>query len=156
MTELLFEKNHTCAVTGHRIMNSNFDANILRTVFTNLIKRDYNTFLIGMAIGFDTLCFKVLEELRKEYQIKIIACIPCPEQADRFNDLQKKEYEKLKESADDKILLSYKYTPDCMKKRNEFMVKNSSALVSYVRREKSGSKQTLKLAKKYALTVIEL
>ena len=73
-----------------------------------------------------------------------------------YNNVGKKEYEKLKESADDKILLSYKYTPDCMKKRNEFMVKSSSALVSYVRREKSGSKQTLKLAKKYGLMVIEL
>ena len=32
---------------------------------TVLIKKGYNRFLVGMAIGFDTLCFNILEKLRE-------------------------------------------------------------------------------------------
>ena len=156
MSDLLFEKNITCAVTGHRILQKDFSINLLKTVINNLIDRNFTTFLVGMAVGFDTICFQVLEEIRKEKNIKIVACVPCPEQDDRFNEAQKKEYERMISLADDVIIISPKYTPTCMKKRNEFMVKNASALIAYVRRKGSGSYQTLTLAKERKLMVIEI
>lgn len=156
MSDLLFEKNFTCAVTGHRIVQKDFSINLLKTVINNLIDRNFTTFLVGMALGFDTICFQVLEEIRKERNIKIVACVPCPEQDDRFRDSQKKEYERMISSADEVFIISPKYTPFCMKKRNEFMIKNASALVAYVRRKSSGSYSTLTLAKEKNLMVIEI
>ena len=156
MSDLLFEKNITCAVTGHRILQKDFSINLLKTVINNLIDRNFTTFLVGMALGFDTICFQILEEIRKERKIKIVACVPCPEQDDRFSEAQKKEYKRMISLADDVIIISPKYSPTCMKKRNEFMVKNASALVAFVRRKGSGSYQTLTLAKEKKLMVIEL
>ena len=38
----------------------------LTSIFEGAIYSGYDTFLIGMAVGFDTLCFKVLTEIRKK------------------------------------------------------------------------------------------
>ena len=48
-----------------------------------------------MALGFDTVCFQILEEIRKEKDIKIIACVPCSTQAEKFSLEQKKEYDRM-------------------------------------------------------------
>ena len=122
----------------------------------NLVKKGYKYFLVGMALGFDTACFSILLELKKDLDIKIIACVPCPEQADNFNENQRILYDKMLSVADQTIVISPKYTSTCMRKRNKFMVDNSSVLVSYVRRERSGSKFTEKYAISNNLTIIKL
>ena len=86
--DLILEK--TCAVTGHRKITDDLDVTELREVFIDLIKKGKDTFLIGMAVGFDTLCFKILEKLKEDYQIKLIACVPCVKQDINFTPLQKK------------------------------------------------------------------
>lgn len=153
---IVIEKNKTCAVTGHRQVDSDLDKNLLETLFIRLIQKGFNTFLIGMAVGFDTLCFKMLYKLKEKYEIKIIACVPCPNQAERFFLEQKEEYEKLLGLADEKILISQYYYAGCMKKRNYFMVDNSSVLIAYVRRDKSGAMQTLNYAKQKNLAILKV
>ena len=68
--------SRTVAVTGHRTVE-NLNTARLEEVFRLLIKKGYDTYLVGMAVGFDTICFNILEKLREEYDIKIVACIPC-------------------------------------------------------------------------------
>lgn len=151
-----FDKITTCAVSGHRKTECDLDENKLKKTFELLIEGGYETFLNGMALGFDTICFRILEKLREKNNIKIIACVPCRSQAEKFCAKDKKEYERMLSSADEIRLISGEYTPYCMMKRNMFMVDNSSVLVAYKRREEGGTAKTVKYAEKCGLKIIEI
>lgn len=146
-----------CSVTGHRKMEKDIENIPLKETFIKLIKDGgYDTFLIGMALGFDTLCFQVLEKIREEENIKLIACVPCKSQAERFSYVQKKEYQRMINSADEVVLISEEYTNECMRKRNEYLVDNSSVIISYLRRDFGGTKQTVNYARKKGIKIISL
>lgn len=145
MTEIEDLKK-ACSFTGHRVLYKDFNREKLCEELVKLINVGVDTFLVGMALGFDTECFKVLEELREKNKIKIIACVPCPEQDLYFNKKQKKEYARMLSSADEVKVISEKYTPYCMMERNRYMVDNSEYLVVYIRRESGGTKRTLNYA----------
>lgn len=147
------DKRYTMAVTGHRNIKDEVSIEALTSIFEGAIYSGYDTFLIGMAVGFDTLCFKVLTEIRKKKNIRIIACIPCEKQDLKFSEKQKKEYAKMLELADEKIVLSKEYTPYCMMNRNRFMVDNCSLLLAYIRENKGGTKRTVDYAERKGILV---
>ena len=154
--EIFINRARTCAVTGHRILNKDFDKVRLEYVFNKLIEGGYNCFLVGMALGFDTECFCILEKLREKNSIKIIACIPCLDQDKKFNKEQKEKYQEMLTKADEKVIISQEYTSECMMQRNRYMVDNCSVVVSYKRREVGGTAGTVRYAKKQGVSVIEL
>ena len=151
MTEFVFNKARSVAVTGHRVLGKDINPKRIEEIFRKLIDSGVNTFYIGMALGFDTLCFQILERIREEKDIKLIACIPCPSQPIKFNFEQKKEYERMVKSADVKVIISHEYTPKCMQKRNEYMVDKSGILISYLRKDYGGTKNTVDYAKKVGI-----
>ncbi len=156
MSEFIIRANAVC-VSGHRVIGKDLNINLLEKIFINLIDNGVDTFLIGMAIGFDTLCFQILEKIKQEKKhIKIIACIPCPSQADKFSLEQKKEYARLIGVADDKVVLSDSYTPSCMQKRNMFMVDNSACVICYLNKNNGGTYNTIKYAEKKGVPVINI
>ena len=152
--EIIREK--TICVSGHRFIGNDLKKERVEGFLRKFIEKGFNTFLIGMALGFDTLCFQILERLREENNIKIIACIPCPSQPKRFNQKQKEEYFRLLSIADDKVVLSDEYTPYCMQKRNQFMVDNSFAVLCYLNRNSGGTFNTVEYAKKQNVFVINV
>ena len=151
-----FIKEKTCAFTGHRILREDFDKKLLASVIREVIDLGYDTFLCGMAIGFDSECFRCLEEIRKEKNIRIVACIPCLSQSYKYNYKQKAEYDRMLKNADEKIVVTEEYTPYCMQKRNAFMVDNSSLIISYLRTEKGGTFNTVKYAKSKGVKVVRI
>ena len=156
MSELFFLKANTVCVSGHREIESDLDIKKLEIIFENLINNGIDTFLIGMAIGFDTLCFQILEGFKNKKNIKIIACVPCPSQPEKFSDKQKMEYYRLLSVADQKVVLSEEYTPSCMQKRNMYMVDNSACVVCYLNKNKGGTYNTVKYAEKKGVPVINV
>ena len=156
MSDIFILRANSVCVSGHRIIERDLDKRKLTIIFENLIISGIDTFLIGMAIGFDTLCFQILEQMRKEKNIKIIACIPCLNQAEKFSQAQKKEYDRLISVADEKVVLSDDYTPYCMQKRNKFMVDNSACVVCYLKKQKGGTFNTVKYAKQKGVPVINV
>lgn len=153
---MIINKYKTCAITGHRQIDLDLDYKYLERVLEQIIKKGFDTFLIGMAIGFDTICFKMLYKLKQKYDIKLVACVPFPEQAEKFSISQKEEYESLLEKADHIEIISQKYYKGCMRKRNEFMIDNAIALVAYAKKEKSGAMQTYNMAIKKGLAVLKI
>jgi uncharacterized phage-like protein YoqJ len=151
--EIVIDKRYTMAVTGHRNIKEVIPEKTLISIFEGAIYDGYDTFLVGMAVGFDTLCFRVLEKLRKNNNIRIIACIPCENQDKKFSFLQKLEYRKMINSADEMIVLSKEYTPSCMLNRNRFMVNNCSYLLAYLREEKGGTNYTVDYAERCGVRV---
>ena len=78
----------TCCFTGHRKIS----AKVLDTVSERLketvdlaIQNGYRRFITGGATGFDTLSAQAVLNAKQEHKrkkIKLILAIPCPEQAD--------------------------------------------------------------------------
>ena len=157
---MIIKKENCCSVTGHRKLGGDFDERKLKKVFKKLIETGYDTFMIGMAVGFDTACFNILEKFRDaEYKnIKLIACIPCKGQDYKFSEKQKAEYNRMIESADERIYVSENYTPYCMFKRNAFMVDNSVILVAYLSAgiNGGGTFNTVSYARKKSVPVINI
>ena len=144
----------TACVTGHRKLRENFNEENLEEVFYKTVKNGYRKFLIGMAIGFDSKCFKVLLKIKKEYDIKIIACIPCLNQEKNFSNKEKEEYYELLDKADEKVYLSLEYKKNCMNLRNFYMVDNSSLVIAYLKKNKGGTFNTVSYAKRKEKEII--
>lgn len=151
---MIIDRARTCAFTGHRNLGRDFNKTELERVIKGLIKGGFTFFLVGMAVGFDTECFKILEKLRKTENIRIIACIPCKGQDYKFSLKQKEEYKKMLDSADEKIYVSEEYTKTCMFKRNMFMVDSASILVAYLNSDRGGTFQTVNYAKRKNVSII--
>ncbi len=151
-----FERERTCAVTGHRDLSLGIDVNLAENVLRSAVACGYDTFMVGMALGFDFLCFKILEKIRREKPIKIIACVPCRGQANKFSEPQKDEYLRMLSASDETVVLSEEYTKFCMQKRNIYMVDNSSLVIAYLKKNKGGTFNTVKYAESKGVTVIKV
>ncbi len=155
MSEIFINKARACAVTGHRVIN-NIDKEKLKLLFISIIEKGFDTFLIGMALGFDKLCFEILSDIKKEKNIKLIACIPCENQDLKYTQKQKNDYKNMVLDADERIYIGKEYTDSCMQKRNEFMVDHSSLLVAYLRRNYGGTFSTVRYAEKQNEIIINI
>ena len=148
-----FDLLTTCCFTGHRVIKKDFDIENLEKIIKKVIKNGYKTFLVGMALGFDTLVFQTLLNF-KQYNIDIIACVPCKEQNKYFNKDQKTTYRELIEKADKVVYVSDEYFDGCMQKRNRYMVDNSSILIAYLYSNMGGTKYTVNYAEKQGKNII--
>lgn len=150
------DKSKSVAFTGHREVKQDFNQSKFKVFLQELINKGYQNFYVGMAVGFDTICFKTLQKLKSKNDIKIIACIPCMEQDKKYTYLQKQEYQKMVKCANQKVIISKTYTPYCMQQRNMFMVDNSSLLVSYMYKNSGGTANTVNYAKRCGIKVINV
>lgn len=156
MSEFDIKRAFSVCITGHRAVEKDITKEYVEKYLKSLVERDFTTFYVGMALGFDTLCFKILEKIREQKKIKIVACIPCPSQPERFSFSQKKEYFRMIESADEKVILSQEYTPYCMQKRNQYMVDNSGVVLAYLRKSSGGTYNTVRYANQKGVPVIKI
>ena len=132
-------KNQTCAVSGHRVLTSNFNEEQLKNDLVKIIEKGYSIFLTGMAQGFDLACFKALLELKKEFKdIKICAVIPCADQSRYYTSEERYAYYDLLESADFIAKEERTYFKGCMLLRNNYLIDNCSLLYAYFNGEKRG------------------
>ena len=148
-------KTITCAVSGHRVVADGFDEEQLKKDLSQIVNGGYSIFLTGMAKGFDTLCFKALQSLKKDFpQIKICAVIPCADQSKYYSAKERAEYAQMIESADFIAREDKPYYRGCMLVRNDFLIENSSLLYAYYNGEKKGGTYyTVKKAKENYLQV---
>ncbi len=155
MTEkIIIEREKAIAFTGHRDLPADFNKSNLEKKIEEYIISGKEVFLIGMAVGFDTVCFQTVEKLRKKHKnIKIIACVPCENQQKNFSFFQKLEYARMLKKADQVVLVSREYTPYCMQKRNMFMVDNCSILLAYLTKNTGGTANTVNYAKKQGVKI---
>lgn len=150
----------SCSFTGHRKIPNGKEA-----VLADLVDRsiDYlysegcRTFYCGGALGFDTMAAKaVLKKRMQNHDIRLIIVIPCSGQEDLWGEREKEIYRFLLSSADEVIYTSLSYTKDCMKERNRYLAEVGDVLVAFCGNERSGSAQTLRMAKELKKTVYNL
>lgn len=148
------DKEKTCCFSGHRSVSKSFDKDKLKREIVKAIKQGYDTFLTGMAVGFDTICYFVLDELKSLYDIKIIACVPYINQAEDFSEKDKTVYDEILKNCDEVIFVSKDYYRGCLQKRNRFMVDNSSKIILFLNHVRSGTYYTYSYAKEKGIETV--
>ncbi len=120
------------------------------------IKRGYNTFLCGMAIGFDMICAETVIELKKKCSdIKIIGVLPCKNQDNKWSVKDKERYRSLLNKLDGIRCIYDEYIgAECMRERNRYMVNNSSLMIALFSGLAGGTKSTIDYARKQGLEII--
>ena len=114
-------------------------------------------FICGMALGADTYFCETVLDLRDERQdITVEAALPCEEQYRDWTSEQRYRHLMLVSRCDFETLVSRRYTRECMRIRNQYMVDNSSVLLCVFDGRPGGTMQTMAYARKCGLEIIEL
>ena len=150
----------TCCFTGHRIIKITPElVQRLKDTIIELIEQGVTDFYDGGALGFDMLCAETVIELKAEYpDIKLHLLLPCPpeEQVKGWNKAQIARYNEILQAADSVTVLSEHYTDDCMKQRNKRLVELSDCCICYCTNPRSGTGQTVRMAREKGIDVINL
>lgn len=114
-------------------------------------------YICGMAKGCDTYFGEAVVRLRLEHpDVTLEAAIPCESQARGWSEADKRRYYRLAAQCDEETVLQSEYTPDCMIKRNKYMVDSSSILIAVYNGTHGGTMQTVNYARKNGLEVITI
>lgn len=130
---------------------------MLKSEILNLIEKGYNTFRSGMALGIDLWAAEVVLEFKNDFpDINLCSVIPCMGQEKSWSYELKKRYNNILIQADDVLYMNQHYTKDCMRKRNEYLVKKSQLIFAVFDGKKGGTYQTISFAKKLNKEIIIL
>ena len=154
-------RKQTACFTGHRNITERDLPRLaqrLDETIAELIRRGVIYFGSGGAYGFDHLAaFAVLKARKLNPAVKLIMVLPCLNQDERWKESDRQALKHLLESADKiKYVSKQPYFDDCMEKRNLHLVENSGVCVAYMKHARSGTSQTIRLARERGLTVINL
>lgn len=149
----------TCAFTGHRPQNLPFGFNeedercidlkkTLREQIINLIENEGVThFISGMAIGVDMYAAEIVLGLKASYPgITLESAIPCESQAAKWSEALRDRYFDIASKCDKETLIQTHYSPDCMDKRNRYMVDHADVLIAVWDGSPSGTGKTVRYA----------
>ncbi len=149
----------TCCCTGHRPKGFPFKYGIDKQkhkAYLQMLEQkiklaitEYGitNFISGMAIGVDLDFAEIVLKLRNKFPVTLECAIPCPNQTLKWGDKDKLRYESILKRADKVTLISEKYTPECMLKRNRYMVDKSELVIAVFNgKEQGGTWYTIKYA----------
>ena len=156
-----YSKETTCMVTGHRDIMNIEPEHILRLApeIYKAIALGKTTFLCGGARGWDTYtALNILAMKTSNPIIKLVLVLPCckTEQTKYWSNTHIVVYDSILSCADDLIYISKHYYDKCYFDRNAKMVEMSSYCICYLKNEKSGTGQTVRMARKNGLEVVNI
>lgn len=137
----------TCALTGHRELPASFDNKLLYDALEGLISEGCDTFLCGMAEGFDLLALALLIELKERYKIHVEACIPFEGQERLFPEQTRQRYFDLLARCDRETVLFDDYRKGCFLARDRYMVDLCDVVLAYCTKTTGGTYYTVNYAK---------
>lgn len=157
MTKL---NNLTVCFTGHRPQNLPFGFNeedprcirmrrmLARKTEELILQQGATHFISGMAIGVDMICAEIVLELREKYPHITLECaVPCKSQPNKWSDSMKERYYSILERSDEVTFIQENYTPDCMHKRNRYMIECADIVIAVWDGKPSGAGYTVNYAK---------
>ena len=162
------ERENTCCFTGHRPVRLPWGMNEadprcaalkaqLSACLDDIYASGYRHFICGMAIGCDTYFAEAVLALKARHgDVTLEAAIPCNDQAARWNRKQQERYAELLKQCDERTYVSHTYSPNCMMKRNEYMIDCSSLLLACFNGQSSGTMKTILYAERSGIRTIIL
>lgn len=161
------ERERTCCFTGHRPRGLPWhqDEKDLRCILTRerlaleverAYQLGYRQFLCGMAQGIDLMAGETVIKAKYLHpDIRLEAAIPCRNQTNRWSAADKVRYEEILSQCDVVPQFLPEYTPECMMRRNRYMVLQSSRLIAvYDGISGGGTKNTVLLAMEEGLDIV--
>ena len=155
---------HTCCFTGHRPEKLPQGENYRRlreraALFIRILaEQGTDTFITGMARGFDLLAAELVLDDPTLTDVRIICAIPYKGHFAEMRTLREKElYERVFKAAAGRAYFFESYNRNCYRVRNSFMVNYSSHLLGYLRDEddpRSGTFQTVGMARKLGIDTV--
>lgn len=143
----------TCAFTGHRPKELGYGEHDprcddlkarLRAEILRLIDEGVTHFLTGMAQGVDLYAAELVLDLKQDHPELTLECaIPCETQAVGWPESIRDRYFSIAERCDKETMLQRCYTPDCMAKRNQYMVDHADVILAVWNGRPSGTGQTV-------------
>lgn len=162
------EKRTTCTFTGHRAEKFpwRYDEDdprcaALKQCLTDAVEAVYfdgaSHFICGMATGGDMYFCESVLHLREEHpEVTLEAAIPYAGQSARWAEPQRRRYDRLVTACDYVTVVSRDFTPDCMMRRNRYMMDASAYLIAAYNGAPGGTRSTLLYAMRQGLHVIQL
>lgn len=157
----------TACFTGHRVLSENAKQlfNRLYPILETLVtEQGINDFYAGGAVGFDTIAAKCVlrlrDALKEKAEVRLHLVLPCcnEDQTKNWTPEQKYEFRCILQRADSVEYTAQKHDPQCMGRRNARLVELASdvCICYYDINHKSGTAQTVNLAKQKGLKMINL
>lgn len=158
----------TCCFTGHRINKLPWVANEkdprcvelkekLFAVTEAVYLSGCTRFICGMANGCDMYFCETVIKLREAHpEIYLEAAVPFPGQPDRWSEPLRKRYRQLLDKCDKVSVLQHTHTPDCMMRRNKYMVDNSGVLIACYDGTPGGTQNTILYAMREKIEIVQL
>ena len=158
--EIMLIRSKTCCFIGHRRLPQEKLGSIagnLACEIDRLIDMGVTDYVSGGALGFDLLAADLILAKRDAGRnIRLIFALPCKTQSRFWTDEQKQRYRRILGQADEIRYVAEDYAPDCMKKRNQYMVDQSAYCICALINPSSGTGQTVRYAERQGLTVIRV
>lgn len=150
----------TCSFTGHRnIERAHIDTlpGLIRRGIEYVYKLGVRRFCVGGAIGFDTMAAQeVISFKMTHHDVELVLVLPCFDQADNWNIIEREMYDFILSRADLVEYTSEHYYKGCMRIRNKRLVELSDVVIAYSNRSSSGAGQTVRMAEAAGKTVYNL
>ena len=151
----------TVCFTGHRSIPSEAYAKLyglLQKTVERLIRDGASVFRTGGALGFDTMAALCILDLRRQYpHIRLELILPCPTQAEQWQESDALLYEQIIERADSHRYVSQSYYTGVLQMRNRCLVEGADVCVAYLRTSSGGgAAYTAAYALKQGLELINL
>ena len=165
---MTFPAESVCCFTGHRASKLPWGTNedderclALKERIYDAVEAVYASgirhYICGMANGCDMYFCEAVLELRQSHDdITIEAAVPWEGQASGWSPDLRTRYNRLVAECDFHTLVSREYTPDCMMRRNRYMVDSSSVLIAAYNGKPGGTMSTLLYAIRRGIEVIEV
>lgn len=157
-----------CAFTGHRIGKLPWGKNEsdprclqLKRALADAAEAVYrggvHHYLCGMATGCDMYFCEAVLALRDERSdVTLEAAIPWEGQSRGWSAPLRRRYDRLVTECDYHTLVCHSYTPDCLMRRNRYMVDNATVLIAAYGGRPGGTMNTLLYAIRQGLEVIQI
>jgi uncharacterized phage-like protein YoqJ len=114
-------------------------------------------FICGMALGSDMYFCEAVLQFREDHgDVTLEAAMPCEDQASKWTESQRSRYFRLIQQCDKETFVSRKYTPDCMMRRNMYMVDHASVLIAVYDGRFGGTMHTVGYAEMNGLEIIQI
>lgn len=147
-----------CCFSGHRRLPNDklqIITENLNNEIEKLINEGVDTFYCGGGLGFDRIAASIIAKKKDSgINIRLIFALPCKKWNKLWNEAQKKPYVNLLGKADEVIYVSENYYDGCMEKRNQYMVDVSDFCICALLYERTGTSQTVRMAKEKGIKII--
>jgi len=157
-----------CCFTGHRPAklpwgNDENDLRCLRlkarlyAAVESAIAEGTEHFICGMAEGCDFYFCEAVLKLKERYpHITLEAALPCPTQAEKWDEATRGRYRALLSRCDYETMVSEVYAPGCMQRRNRYMVDHASLLIAAHDGLPGGTRATIEYALRRGVSVVDI